>query len=610
MKAQFKKLNLLVFHREREEITDMLQEIGVLDVEVDTEFRSEDVQELERQKNNFTKAIEVVEEQSGKKYQSIEKTEVSIEEVAKKVMELKYRNEENVQKRESLRKEKLQRLPWGDLNLEKLYRLQEHGLEAQFCMATLKEFKKYDFKSLVVQVVYQSSNRVYFVVIAKEKFSLPFESVKIPEKTLTEIAEREEKIEAENIKIEEEIATYSSFIPQIRNKLITIENKLSFALTNGSYKEYGKGSILSLSGWFPVGMENKLIKYLNLRKLSFSIETPGPGSKVPVLLINKSYSKLFEPITKIFELPNYYELDLTPLIAVFYPIMFAYCLGDAGYGLIFLIISVAGWFSFLKKERRIAILGIILGLFTTIMGIVKSGSIFGIPTTTNDSWILFQYLRQYVIIPDDRDFIFNAFNVSLMFGVVQIITGIIISIVNKLRFEGWIYSLSQWGKLLIVSSVIWIFLADMQEIETLQSYASLRTALLISGILMVLLFHDMTQSLPVRAANGFLPLFFIFTGILGDILSYVRLFALGVASSVLGLVVNQIGMEIFKNDWWGMIIAVIFILFGHTLNFFIAMLGAFVHPLRLTFVEFYNNAQFRGGGKEYRPFRKESIEFE
>ena len=140
MKAQFKKLNLLVFHREREEITDMLQEIGVLDVKVDTEFRSGDVQELERQKNNFTKAIEVVEEQSGKKYQSIEKTEVSIEEVAKKVMELKYRNEENVQKRESLRKEKLQRLPWGDLNLEKLYRLQEHGLEAQFCMATLKEF--------------------------------------------------------------------------------------------------------------------------------------------------------------------------------------------------------------------------------------------------------------------------------------------------------------------------------------------------------------------------------------------------------------------------------------------------------------------------------------
>ena len=179
MKAQFKKLNLLVFHREREEITDMLQEIGVLDVEVDTEFRSEDVQEQERQKNNFTKAIEVVEEQAGKKYQSIEKTEVSIEEVAKKVMELKYRNEENVQKRESLRKEKLQRLPWGDLNLEKLYRLQEHGLEAQFYMATLKEFKKFDFKSLVVQVVYQSSNRVYFVVIAKEKFSLPFESVKI-----------------------------------------------------------------------------------------------------------------------------------------------------------------------------------------------------------------------------------------------------------------------------------------------------------------------------------------------------------------------------------------------------------------------------------------------
>ncbi len=610
MKALFKKLNLLVFHREREAITDLLQKIGVLDVEVVSDFRNEDIKELERQKNELAKAIEVIEEHADKKAQIIEKIEEPIGLVAQKVMELKYRNEENVQKRESLRKEKLQRLPWGNLDLGKLYRLKEHGLEVLFFMATLKEFEKYDFKSLVVQVVHQSSNRVYFVVIAKEKRSFPFESVKIPEKTLSEISAREEKIEEKNKEIEHEIATYASFIPQIRNELIIVENKLSFALTNGSYKEYGAGSILSLSGWVPVGMEDKLVKHLNLRKLSYSIETPGPGSKVPVLLINKNYPKLFEPITKIFELPNYYELDLTPLIAVFYPIMFAYCLGDAGYGLIFLIVSVAGWFTFLKKEKRIAILGIILGLFTTMMGIVKSGSVFGIPTTTNDSWILFQYLRQYVIIPDDRDFIFNAFNVSLMFGVVQIITGIVISIVNKLRFEGWIYSLSQWGKLLIVSSVIWIFLADMQGIETLQSYSTLRTALLITGVLMVLLFHDMTQTLPVRAANGFLPLFFILTGILGDVLSYVRLFALGVASSVLGLVVNQIGMEIFKNEWWGIVIGVVFLVFGHTLNFFIAMLGAFVHPLRLTFVEFYNNAQFKGGGKAYRPFRKESIDFE
>ena len=107
-----------------------------------------------------------------------------------------------------------------------------------------------------------------------------------------------------------------------------------------------------------------------------------------------------------------------------------------------------------------------------------------------------------------------------------------------------------------------------------------------------------------RTASGVLPLFFILTGILGDVLSYVRLFALGVASSVLGLVVNQIGTTIMGDTWWGILLAIVFLLVGHGLNFALATLGAFVHPLRLTFVEFYNNANFEGGGVPYKPLRK------
>ncbi|WP_020531309.1 V-type ATP synthase subunit I [Flexithrix dorotheae] len=610
MIASFKKLTLLIHHSERELVTDMLQKIGVVDVEVSSNLRNENVQELERGKNNLTKAIEVIEDHAEKKLRAQEIVPDFNTHVVEKIMELKYQSEENVQKREALRKEKLHRLPWGNLDLEKLNRLKSHGLEVQFCIATLKEFKKYNFGSDIVQEVYQSANRVYFVVITKEKASLPFESVKVPDQSLSEISSSEEKIETENEKIEQEIATYVPFIPHLKRELINVDNKLAFAITYGSYKTYGEGSILSLMGWFPKGMEDKLVKFLKKRKLTYFIEDPGPESDVPILLLNKSYSKLFEPLTKIFELPNYYELDLTPLIAVFYPIMFAYCLGDAGYGLVFLIASVVGLFTFFKHEKPLATLGIILGLFTTVMGIIKSGSIFGIPTTAHDSWLLFQFLRQYVIIPDDRTFLFNAFNVALMFGVVQILVGIIISIINKIKFEGWFYAISQMGKLLIVTSVIWIFLADMQGVESIQSYSVLRKSLLLIGILMVLFFHDLNQKVLIRAANGFLPLFFIFTGILGDVLSYVRLFALGVASSVLGLVVNQIGIEIFNSGWWGIILGIVFLIFGHTLNFFIAVMGAFVHPLRLSFVEFYNNAQFKGGGKAYQPFRKENINFE
>ena len=606
MKASFKKLTLLVFHRQKLQITEMLQKIGVLHIEINKDLRNDNADLLERNKSKILKAVEIIQTYEDSRTSHRSKAEASVDETVDNVLNLKYRIEANILQKETLLKEKLQRIPWDDFDLSKIQRLTARGLQIKLCIASKKEYEAFDFGTLINHIVQITSNQVYFAVIGQSDKTIPFESVKVPERTFSELLETEERLQNENENIQEEIAAYAGYLPQLKAELINIENELVFALAQGSYQVHHQGVILSLSGWFPEAMENDLITYLKTENLTYAIEEPKLGDDVPVNLQNNKYSKLFEPITKIFELPNYYEWDPTPLIAVFYPIMFAYCLGDAGYGLIFLLASLLGWFSFLKNSKSLALLGMILGLVTSVIGLIKSGSVFGIPTNSQE-WELFQGLGKYVLISDDRDFIFNAFNVALMIGVVQIFLGIFVSIYNKFTYEHWTKAISQIGKLFIVFGVIWIFLADMQEMAALQQFGILRQILLVAGVLLVLFFHDMEQALPVRAASGLLPLFFIFTGILGDVLSYVRLFALGVASSVLGLVVNQIGMQIMENGWWGVIIAVVFLLFGHTLNFCIAVLGSFVHPLRLTFVEFYNNAQFKGGGKQYRPFRKQPI---
>lgn len=603
MKASFKKLTLVVFHRQRQHITEMLQELGVLHIEFNTDFHNKDIDVLEQEKNKMTKVVEVIEEHESDSAGKYDRSAEQVYTIVDSVLSLKHKTESIRIKREALLKDKLHRIPWSDFDLKKVERLRENGIEVQLCVADKKEYKAYDFGTLIHEEAHLSSNLVYFIVIGKAKKPLPFESVKVPKQTLTELIKYEEDLISENESLHNQIASYKACLPKLRAHLKHLENKLKFLMAQGSYKEHQKGSVLSLVGWFPLEVEQDVINALKQEQLSYSIEHPKPKDDVPVKLKNKSYSKLFEPITKIFELPNYYEWDPTPLIAVFYPIMFAYCLGDAGYGVIFFLAAFIGWFSFLKTTRKMALLGMVLGLMTSVMGLVKSGSVFGIPTNSEE-WELFQMLGKFVLVPDDRNFIFNAFNVALMIGVVQIFLGIFVSIYNKLRYEHFTRAIWQFGKLFIVTGIIWIFLADMQEIEVLQHFGILRNTLLVGGVLLVLFFHDMEQSIGARAASGFLPLFFIFTGILGDVLSYVRLFALGVASSVLGLVVNQIGMQIMDNSWWGIIIGVVFLLFGHTLNFCIAVLGSFVHPLRLTFVEFYNNAQFKGGGKAYQPFKK------
>jgi len=608
MKAAFKKISLLTYHREREKITSVLQELGVIHLEVDPTFMNEKVEALLLKKSKIEKVIDVVQDSAdihGEIPDATALAERVTDQVLDQILALQHRKDALIQEREVLLKHKQKLEPWGNFKPEKLNRLSQAGVNVTFCVADHDNFNEFDFSQLTYQVIHRGPDQTFFVVLSiGEQPVLPFETIQLPSLALAEAKSQESSLDQKRKKINQKIRSYIPYLAPLKKALNLVEDDWMLQMVNGSYQPYGEGTILFLTGWYPATMEERLLHYLKREKLPYTITEPTSEDSVPVLLKNPKYPKLFEPITKIFQLPGYYEMDLTPFIAVFYPILFAYCLGDAGYGLVLLLAALTGWFTFLKDGRNIATLGIILGLFTTVMGIVKSGSVFGIPIVDPEVSPFLQYLARYVVIPDDRGVVFNAFNVALMIGVVQILTGIIVSITNKIRYDGILASLSQVGKLLMVVSLIWIFLADMQGNPALQPFENLRKIGLAAGILLVLFFHDLKLPLLSRIGSGILPLFFILTGILGDVLSYVRLFALGVASSVLGLVVNQIGMQIMGDAWWGVVIGVIFLVLGHSLNFALATLGAFVHPLRLTFVEFYNNAQFEGGGVAYRPFRK------
>jgi V/A-type H+-transporting ATPase subunit I len=102
--------------------------------------------------------------------------------------------------------------------------------------------------------------------------------------------------------------------------------------------------------------------------------------------------------------------------------------------------------------------------------------------------------------------------------------------------------------------------------------------------------------------GGLWVLYGVITGFFGDILSYIRLFALGVSSGILGFVINSIGQQFLSIKIVGPVIFIVFMLVGHALNIALGALSGFVHPLRLTFVEFFNNAGFNGPGMEYKPF--------
>jgi V/A-type H+-transporting ATPase subunit I len=124
----------------------------------------------------------------------------------------------------------------------------------------------------------------------------------------------------------------------------------------------------------------------------------------------------------------------------------------------------------------------------------------------------------------------------------------------------------------------------------------------LSGVLIFLL-NSPGINVFLRIGSGIWDSYNVITGVFGDLLSYIRLFALGISSGILGFVFNDISLPLLSVPYVGWLFFIIVLLIGHSINIFMATLGGFVHPMRLTFVEFYKNAGFTGGGIEYKPFK-------
>jgi V/A-type H+-transporting ATPase subunit I len=195
------------------------------------------------------------------------------------------------------------------------------------------------------------------------------------------------------------------------------------------------------------------------------------------------------------------------------------------------------------------------------------------------------------------------FNLSMILGGIQIIFGLFIKAANQTKQFGFSYSLATYGWIIILLGGI--SYAILSGAEIIPKNDAILYAILGVGGFFVLFFSDPGVNVFARVGKGIWDVYSMVTGIFGDLLSYIRLFALGLSSAILGFVINDIGLQILgSSKILGPVFFVIFLLLGHTLNILISSLGSFVHPMRLTFVEFYKNAGFKGGGEEYKPFKK------
>jgi len=263
--------------------------------------------------------------------------------------------------------------------------------------------------------------------------------------------------------------------------------------------------------------------------------------------------------------------------------------------------------------KNYGLLGVCLGGMTIICGLI-TGTFFGIDLATVD-WDWIRPLQPYFLNDSKKDSFFGyspMMVISVIIGLIQVLLGMTMAGCKAVKNYGFIYGVGKfsWVTALLSATILFGLPMFGVELSTVVQYI-LYGIIALSVVGIFFLNSPGAYKKPVLGAaknigGGIWATYGMATGLLGDLLSYIRLFALGLTGGVLGSVFNSLATDMTASLDWSIrwLPFIIILLFGHGINFALCMISSFVHPMRLTFVEYFKNAEFEGGGLEYQPFRE------
>ncbi len=506
--------------------------------------------------------------------------------------------------------------PWGNFDLDALQRVAAaSGLTLGFFRCSSKFFHKEWADKYFAIPVNEMNKSTYFLTFSEQKPDIEAEQVFMPIGSL-------EPKRAERARLQQEVDS-------LHGELLHIEANLRTLLQDGqaqtrdsiqlervylSDERVAGDALRLLVGWVRADRTEALTGMLDASHIFYEMDDPEYEDDVPVQITNGKFTTLFEPILRMYSLPNYHDLDPSVFFAPFFMLFFGLCLGDGGYGLLVLLggWAVARFGS--EDTRSYGRLMEWLGLMTVICGLLM-GTFFGIDLSQQD-WAFLAPVKPYFLNDNGVGPIFGYSPMmvfSVVIGLVQVLLGMILKGCKAIKNYGLAYGIGTfcWVAAIVLAVILYglpvcgVALSDFVQVILM--------GLLGVSTLGIFLYNSPGSykrpllGLLSNIGGGVWATYGMATGLLGDLLSYIRLFALGLTGGVLGGVFNSLAIDMTSGlpiyvRWLPMLLV---LLAGHGITFALSMISAFVHPMRLTFVEFFKNADFEGGGKEYKPFKKE-----
>lgn len=601
MITKMDKYSFILFHTELAPFLEKIQELGLVDITRESKAFDNISKELYSLVNRYSKTVKELttlsSNLSNEIVTSLESSENHVGDNPYVLLEnaesLLTSREQHIQELEQFRKELTESRQWGVLDQNDLAKIKELGYNIHLYTVSEKSFNPEWEETYPLQVLNRANGRIYFAILSDNntefRFDLP--ESKMPQRSY-DIIEKKISETLKNITdTEREIATAYSSVQILEKTMYKKREELDVYLAGASSLKEAEGTIALLTGFAPVDSRTDVTTALEKDGVYFLLEEAQTEDNPPVKLKNGFFAQLYEPIGELYMLPKYGELDLTPYFAPFYMLFFGLCLGDMGYGLTILIGAGLAKLKFPSFKSYLT-LAQFLGVGAILMAAL-SGVFFGAK------------LQEILPLPDSVTELFfsdlKMFWFAIIFGLVQIVFARMLNAIYLIINKGWQYGIHNIGWSIAIIWAAWMYATTMDPAITMPGWMDY---LAICGASMILFFSSDSGNIFTRLFKG-VTAFYDVTSIFGDMLSYIRLFGLGTAGAILGMVVNSVAMSLAGIPYMGWFFALLMLLVGHIMVLLLSSLGAFVHPMRLTFVEFYKNAGFGGGGRAFRPMGKE-----
>lgn len=499
-----------------------------------------------------------------------------------------------------------ERLPWGDFNPADIRKLEDNGYTIRWYKVPVKKFREEWAEEHALQVIENDGSYVWFVTVSETgtEYTFPVQETTAPGGNWKESRSEAERIEDEIISAKALLLKMKGYIPELKEAYARELSDLDLYLAGASKETTAENMVTVFTGFAPSEDDERLQAEFDSMDMAYVKESAVEEDNPPIKLKNNWFTRQFEVLTGMYGMPVYSEFDPTPILGPFFLLFFALCMGDAGYGILLILIG-----QFLKKTKgsmaRLSSLVTILGVGCIFVGIVL-GTFFGI-NIAEAGWVP-EWLKKCMITGEVAGYSAQMV-LAIAIGIFHICLAMTIKAVCYTKRFGFKANISTWAWLfLIIGGIITAGMALLGVISEPVTKWTVIVLGIVSG-LGIYIFNTPGRNPLINVGAGLWDTYNMATGLLGDVLSYIRLYALGLAGGMLGGAFNDLGMMLHDGipvpglDWLGFAVIV---LLGHALNLAMSCLGAFVHPLRLTFVEYFKNSGYEGRGTAYRPLARQT----